>query len=232
MSQTSLSAEILVYRTCAVCYKSETKKVKFPRCGACKKPAYCTKECQRKDWMDHKKTCHLQAQNRESRPERGTEVRDMLSDIKTWFSKHTQLMIYAGTHAMQLHNPANVSVLKTHMLVIQLEPAPSGKRGDFVYKSIALRGMREYGLDDTTCAGLVQRVDAAAKDQRHSLTMYVRSGAAGYLAPITVQWCNAFEHAVRFGPPDLGWEKFFERAVNKTLEEGDRTRITRLQQLI
>jgi hypothetical protein len=141
-------------------------------------------------------------------------------------------MIYAGTHALQLHNPANTSMLKTQMLVIHLNPAPSGKHGDFVYKYAAVCSMREYGLDDATCTALAERADKAAEDRRHSLTMYIRSGAAVYLAPITVQWCDALEHVVRFGPPNNGWERFLERAINKTLEEGDRTTVNRLQQLL
>ncbi|KAJ7640885.1 hypothetical protein DFH06DRAFT_1215506 [Mycena polygramma] len=229
MSQTPLTAEIRAYRTCAVCYKKETKTLKFPRCSACKKPAYCSKECQRSDWKSHKKTCQMQAQNRESLPERGTLERDTLGDIKKWFSKHTQLMIYSATHAMQLHDPMNVSMVKTFMLVITLEPAPSGRHGDFVYKSVALRRMRDCGLGDTVCAALADRAGKAAEDRRHALTMYVRCGAAVYLAPITVPWCTALEHALYFGPPDNDWEGFMERAINKTLEERDAVRVSRLQ---
>ncbi|KAJ6588801.1 hypothetical protein B0H19DRAFT_1248403 [Mycena capillaripes] len=232
MSQASLTAEILNYRTCAVCYKSETKTLKFPRCGVCKLAAYCSKECQRKGWKSHKTSCKLQADTRESLPARGTEVRDMISDLKKWYFKHTQLMIYVGTHAMRLQNPANASMSKTHMLVVQLELASSGKHRDFSHKFSALCDMQEYGLDDATRAALAGRADTAANDQRHSVTMYIRCGAAGYLAPITFRRYNAFEHIVRFGPPDLDWEKFFERAVNKTLEEGDRAKINRLQLLV
>ncbi|KAJ7037877.1 hypothetical protein C8F04DRAFT_384165 [Mycena alexandri] len=233
MSNTSpLSAEILAFRTCAVCYKTETKKVKFRRCGNCMKPAYCSVECQKKAWKSHKETCQFQAENRESLPARGTQERDMLSNIKKWFSKHTQLLVYAGTHAMGLDNRVRAgSMLATHMLVLILDPAPSGIHGDFIYKSAALRGMQEYGLDDTTCAALAKRVSEAAKDNRHSLTTYVRCGAAVYLAPITVERLNSQEHVLRFGPPDSDWERFLGRAINKNLEEGDRKRIERLQQL-
>ncbi|KAJ7446633.1 hypothetical protein FB451DRAFT_727029 [Mycena latifolia] len=231
MSQTPLNAEILAYRTCAACYKPESKKHKFGRCGACQKAAYCSVECQKKDWQSHKKTCQLQAQNRESIPARGTPQRDMLSDIKKWFSKHTQLLVYVGMHAMQLHDPTKVPQTKTHILVLQLEPAPSGKHAEFVFKSVAVRRMTDQGLDSATCAALADRADKAAKDRRYSLTMYVQSGVAVYLAPITVEWCNPSEHVLRFGPPDGAWEMFLQRAINKTLEAGDAARIQRLQQL-
>ncbi|KAJ7691807.1 hypothetical protein B0H17DRAFT_1133589 [Mycena rosella] len=232
MSQAPLSAEILAHRTCAFCYKSETKTHKFDRCGACLRPAYCSKDCQKKDWKKHKRTCQLQAQNRESLPVKGTPERDMLADIKKWFSKHTQLLIYVGTHAMRLHNPANASQTKTHVLFIELEPVPSGERGDFMFKAGVIRRMDECGLDSATCAALADRADEAAQDRRYSIVMYVRSGVAVYLAPITVEKCNALEYAVRFGPPDTECMGFLERAIDKTLTKEDSTRIMRLHELI
>jgi hypothetical protein len=33
----------------------EEKKLKT--CGKCKRVAYCSKECQKEDWKDHKKNC-------------------------------------------------------------------------------------------------------------------------------------------------------------------------------
>ncbi|KAJ7461847.1 hypothetical protein B0H11DRAFT_117995 [Mycena galericulata] len=226
--QTPLSAEIQTYRTCATCYKPETKNLKFGRCAACQKTAYCSKDCQRKDWKNHKRTCQLQAENRESLPERGTLERDTLSDIKKWFSKHTQLMVYCAFHAMQLQNPENTALLKTHMLVTNLEPAPSAKRGEFVCKSVALRETAVSGLDSATRAALAGRVDEAARDRRYSLAMYVQSGAVGYFAPITVPWC----HPSRFGPPDSGWQTFMKRGVNNTLQQEDIVRIARIRELI
>ncbi|KAJ7754490.1 hypothetical protein B0H16DRAFT_1458983 [Mycena metata] len=180
MSNTSsLSAEILAFRTCAVCYKPETKKVKFGRCGKCKKPAYCSVECQKKGWKTHKETCRFQAENRESLPARGTQERDMLSGIKKWFSKHTQLLVYVGTHAMGLQNPARAaSMLATHMLVLILDPSPSGVHGDFIFKAAAVSAMQEYGLNDATCAALAKRVSDVAKDNRHSLTIAPRPPGA------------------------------------------------------
>jgi hypothetical protein len=131
---------------------------------------------------------------------------------------------------MQLHQPANASQLKTHMLVIDLEPASSSKRGEFLFKSGGIHRWEEY-LDNATRETLAGRADQAAKDRRYSLTIYVQSGASVYLAPITVQRCNTFEYLARFGPPDNDWEMFLERAVNKNLQPEDRTRIERMQQL-
>ncbi|KAJ7792924.1 hypothetical protein B0H14DRAFT_2928680 [Mycena olivaceomarginata] len=180
MSQ-ALSAEILAFR-------GETKELKYQRCGACQKPAYC------------------------SLPAKGTDERNTLSDIKKWFAKHTQLLAYAATHAMKLHDLANLSMITTHMLAVELEPAPSGKNADFV-----------YGLTAPARAGLAASAAGLAPG-RYRLTIYVRSGVAGYLAPISVELGTALQHVARFGPPDNDWNGFLERAINKTLGDKDKTR--------
>jgi hypothetical protein len=92
--------------------------------------------------------------------------------------------------------------------------------------------MEQYGLDNAARDALAGRADQAAKDRRCSLTMYVRSGASVYLAPITVERCNTFKHLARFGPPVNDWEMFLERAINNTLQPEDRARIERMQQLM
>ena len=43
-------------KVCVVCGCDESKK-QIKRCKKCKKATYCSRECQQKDWMKHKKTC-------------------------------------------------------------------------------------------------------------------------------------------------------------------------------
>ncbi|KAJ7634714.1 hypothetical protein FB45DRAFT_1025645 [Roridomyces roridus] len=227
-----LSAELGTNRyTCVACYKPEPKGQKFLKCGACRKTAYCSKECQREDWKNHKKVCQAQGENRENLPERGTVQRDTISSIKKWFSKHTQLLLYCATHAFQLHDPANAAQLKTHMLVVQLDQAPEAGRGDFVFNSVALRPMTDFN-DPATCTALAQRADTVARDRRYSLTMFVRSGQAVYLAPITIPQCShALEHLARWGPPDDGWAEFMQRAINNARAPEDVLRMSLLRNM-
>jgi hypothetical protein len=44
--------------SCASCWKEESTKGEFKRCGKCKSFVYCTRECQRVDWQYHKPECH------------------------------------------------------------------------------------------------------------------------------------------------------------------------------
>ncbi|KAK7039530.1 hypothetical protein R3P38DRAFT_3310802 [Favolaschia claudopus] len=220
---------MLVYRTCATCYKPETKKVKYSRCGACKKPAYCSKECQAKDWPNHKRTCKFQSENRESLPAKGTEGRDLLKDIKKWFAKHTQLLLYAAVHAMKVYGPADVHLVKTHMLVLELQPAPSGRPAEFVYKYAGLRETKDprYELSADTCNALASR----AQENRLWFTMYVKCDAAVYLAPISIELGPRMQYIVGFGPPDTEWNGFLRRAIDKTLEAKDGKKIKILERI-
>ncbi|KAJ7792915.1 hypothetical protein B0H14DRAFT_155589 [Mycena olivaceomarginata] len=130
--QNALSAEIPAFRTCATCYKPETKYLGYQRCGACQRASYCSRECQ-KDWRAHKQTCQIQSKNHESFRAMGTKQQNTLSDIMKWYSKHTQLLVYAAMHSMKLHDPANLSMVKTHMLVVELEPAESAPSSSLRY---------------------------------------------------------------------------------------------------
>ena len=42
-----------VTRSCTTCSKAKNLR----RCKRCKNVSYCSRECQKKDWDDHKKYC-------------------------------------------------------------------------------------------------------------------------------------------------------------------------------
>ncbi|KAJ6543813.1 hypothetical protein B0H10DRAFT_2134097 [Mycena sp. CBHHK59/15] len=221
-----LSAELSSFRTCAACYKPESKDVKFQRCGSCKKVLYCSKECQKTAWSGHKPMCNIQGTNRKAvRALRGTPPGQALQSIKKWFSKHTQLLIYVGTHAMHVYDRSHASLLRTHLLVVDLEPAPLSAHGEFVFKAVSVQPMTEC-LDAANCAALTARADQVDGENRHSLNMWIRCDNSVYMAPITVpRLSNVVQQRRCFGPPDGDWEGFLKRAVNKTLKQEDRSRI-------
>jgi hypothetical protein len=43
--------------SCVSCWKEESIKREFKRCGKCKSVVYCSRECQRADWQYHKPEC-------------------------------------------------------------------------------------------------------------------------------------------------------------------------------
>jgi ankyrin repeat protein len=52
-------AEKLIRYTsqCACCQKQATATVKLLACSRCKKTFYCSSQCQKQDWKQHKQTC-------------------------------------------------------------------------------------------------------------------------------------------------------------------------------
>lgn len=45
---------------CNTCLKTETKLLS---CSRCKRTSYCSKECQKQDWKEHKKDCYIEETN-------------------------------------------------------------------------------------------------------------------------------------------------------------------------
>ena len=43
---------------CAFCKKLPPKDEVFSKCSRCKNVSYCSRECQKRDWSEHKKICH------------------------------------------------------------------------------------------------------------------------------------------------------------------------------
>lgn len=46
-----------VERVCAGCGKWDTDGAKLSRCARCATVMYCSRECQAKDWKEHRKVC-------------------------------------------------------------------------------------------------------------------------------------------------------------------------------
>ncbi|KAJ7756568.1 hypothetical protein B0H16DRAFT_1885861 [Mycena metata] len=55
-SQCNEEAAIALH-ACAVCKRTDKSRTAFKLCGKCALTRYCSVECQKKDWSDHKKFC-------------------------------------------------------------------------------------------------------------------------------------------------------------------------------
>jgi len=67
---TSTNNQESLSRTCAYCHSKEdpnknnevNKKIQLKRCSLCKEVYYCSRECQIKDWKNHKKICYKEGE--------------------------------------------------------------------------------------------------------------------------------------------------------------------------
>ena len=69
----------------------------FPRCGRCKTRSYCSQDCQRCDWKDHKKECQAIADGRPP-PERiRTTFRMIRANLSSPNSLNSDCIYYLKT---------------------------------------------------------------------------------------------------------------------------------------
>ncbi len=59
-------------KICNKCETSKDEEVPLKRCGVCKAVYYCSKECQRADWHEHKKVC--QQENNQPRKQPASQT--------------------------------------------------------------------------------------------------------------------------------------------------------------
>ena len=58
-STTSDTWKITIKYLCMNCDKGKYDGLKLSKCGGCKQVAYCSRECQKADWKNHKSSCNL-----------------------------------------------------------------------------------------------------------------------------------------------------------------------------
>ena len=59
--------------TCLKCGKEEEPGAKFKKCGKCEDVCYCSRECQKAHWKEHKKECQPTLKN---------TIDDMLQEMR------------------------------------------------------------------------------------------------------------------------------------------------------
>ncbi|KAG1663880.1 hypothetical protein FOA52_014693 [Chlamydomonas sp. UWO 241] len=103
---------------CEKCYKKRTGGHTLLKCGTCG-AHYCSKECQRLDWKDHKHHCK---QNHSAKALMdAAEPAELVAAFAKWMKKMRILLTRAATAALYLPT----SRIATHALMLSLAHLPS-----------------------------------------------------------------------------------------------------------
>ncbi|KAJ7161972.1 hypothetical protein C8R43DRAFT_1123679 [Mycena crocata] len=121
----------LATRTCDLRDCKNYKKLN--KCARCRTAMYCSRECQKRDWADHKAMCKLATDFPPAAdPETGGEP-PLRRHLRLWTARFDGSLICATIVALNLHKrPSNID---TFGLVVSLHPRPhaeAGARFDFI----------------------------------------------------------------------------------------------------
>ncbi|KAJ7613144.1 hypothetical protein FB45DRAFT_273158 [Roridomyces roridus] len=101
-------------------------KAGFPKCAGCGVVNYCSRECQKSDWKEHKGLCKMQVMNIQD--ERAAEVKARLDDtffisnaeLRKWYHENVDVVDHAIVQTLQLYKGRDHSLWRTHIVVFEL----------------------------------------------------------------------------------------------------------------
>ncbi|KAH9478249.1 SET domain-containing protein 14 [Psilocybe cubensis] len=114
---------------CQYCHKENSKRFPLKTCAQCQRSSYCSRECQKKDWREHKELCGrlkeqidlLNQASNESPTIYGLTLSDTASKIKKWSQHYSVLLAHSYTEALKLWHGAP-NAYQTHLLVVYVVP--------------------------------------------------------------------------------------------------------------
>ncbi|OSC96969.1 hypothetical protein PYCCODRAFT_1440668 [Trametes coccinea BRFM310] len=147
-------------RKCNHCFATAAEK-KLMFCTQCKAQTYCSRECQKADWKNHKGACKnnnlLESRLREyENTPRGQLDRLFLVDglslheldqrLERWVRFHSPTLMAATIHALRL--PEDVGRARTSLLYVRLEARPQPEHEGATGKFFRVRDAEVVAWDD------------------------------------------------------------------------------------
>jgi len=202
------------YRICDNCQTEETSAVKFRLCSGCMTTQYCSHDCQKLHWSEHKAICqHTVSQLKQAAPNAGPDE-NIARNLRKFTSAHNALLGWAGFQALQLKRiPANI---RQSALLIELgyrNHPESHRRFSIASTHIV---PRTYVRDPLVIADIQRREERC----RHNgglgaLIVIIQCGATSQVMPVEVDppskitwdsrddWAQVLSHFVESGRTDF-----------------------------
>ncbi|KAF5368805.1 hypothetical protein D9757_012282 [Collybiopsis confluens] len=206
-------------RICDQCGQYESPAVKFRLCGGCMVTQYCSQECQKEHWPQHRPICkHTTSQMAAIKQQHAAvnyqNDENIAKNLRKFCSTHTALLSWVGFQALQLRRvPSNI---RQHVLVIDLVPhsQPEAYRK---FSVASTRIVKRSYIDDPLVHADIQRRDDRC---RHSgglgaLVVLVQCAGISQVMPIEVDppskitwdnrddWAAVLNHFVESGRTDF-----------------------------
>ncbi|EJD39086.1 hypothetical protein AURDEDRAFT_128526 [Auricularia subglabra TFB-10046 SS5] len=160
---------------CNNCWVAQSE-VKLFLCGKCKAAKYCSKECQKVAWKDHKTHCKVAAANRQllesstekvqpfanaaaDLPESKSELHSLL---QTWTNRHRPSLAAALVDALNLRSDPKAHISKSLFVMVDWVSGEKGKSQRFRVVSAVLQDLLAVPrLDGEGIAKTRENLDAA-----------------------------------------------------------------------
>ncbi|KIM79507.1 hypothetical protein PILCRDRAFT_558767 [Piloderma croceum F 1598] len=121
-----LASQKAQIRCCWVCYKSSADGFRISYCKNSRAASYCSTECQRGDWKNHKEMCRRSAEQ--------LALSDMLGSAMNtdkfmeWYTAHRETMYWAIYHGLDIKtHPENISKQAVYFVLQERSPGPCAK---------------------------------------------------------------------------------------------------------
>ncbi|EJD39085.1 hypothetical protein AURDEDRAFT_187540 [Auricularia subglabra TFB-10046 SS5] len=115
---------------CHNCWAPKSEAKLF-LCAQCKAAKYCSKECQKAAWTEHKVHCKVAAASREQIdtstkkiqpfghvPDLPTSPSELASILQGWTNKHRPLLARSLVHALDLHRDPKAHITKALFVMV------------------------------------------------------------------------------------------------------------------
>ncbi|KAK0439524.1 uncharacterized protein EV420DRAFT_1316130 [Desarmillaria tabescens] len=120
-----------LHHACGACLNCPSAGEKqYSRCAGCSTTYYCSQQCQKAHWPQHKsmckerKTARAQLKEREEKARLAGQVYYDPRTLTEWYRKHDSAVEFAAYHVLEIFKGPEHSLMATHVAYFELDQNP------------------------------------------------------------------------------------------------------------